>query len=62
MMFSCGYLSVQDSLSSNRTNGHCELDNSNQFGLNTSTFVSSEILQADNQLIVSNHVRYHSKP
>ena len=62
MMLNCGYVSVQDSLSLNRTNGHCELDNSNQSGLNASTFVLSEILQAANQLMVSNHFRYHSKP
>ena len=59
--FNCGYLSVQDSLFLKRTNGHCELDNSDQFGINASTFVLSYILQAANQLIVSNHFRYHSK-
>ena len=50
-------LSVQDSLSLNRvlnrTNGHCELVNSDQFGLNASTFDLSEILQAANQLMVA---------
>ena len=62
MIFSCGYLSVQDSLSLNRTKDHCELDNSDQSGLNASTFVLSEILHTANQLMVSNHFRYHSKP
>ena len=60
MMFSCGYLSVQDSLSLNRTKDHCKLDNSDQFGLNASTFVLSK--NTANQLMVSNHFRYHSKP
>ena len=62
MMFNCGYLSVKDSLSLNRTNDNCELNKFDQFELNASTFVLSEILHAVNQLMISNHFRYHSKP
>ena len=46
----------------NITNDHCELHKLDQFGLSASTFVLSEILQAVNQLMISNHFRYHSKP